>query len=137
LSLYLDASVLIPIFVAEGRSQDAHAGLLGQVLIVSDLAVTEFSAGVARRQRIGDMSAAEAAALFAALDAWVSQAAQRVAIETGDLLVATSYVRRMDLGLRMPDAANLAIAQRLAATVFTFDKIMAAAAAAIGLSVKT
>lgn len=137
MSLYLDASVLMPIFIAEGRSRDAHARLLGQSLIVSDLAVTEFSAGVARRQGIGDISASDASALFAAFDAWGSQAAQRVAIETGDLLLANGLVRRLDLGLRMPDAANLAIAKRYAATVFTFDKTMAAAASAIGLSVQT
>ena len=76
-------------------------------------------------------------ALFAAFDAWVPQAAQRAVIETDDLFVATGYVRRLDLGLRMPDAANLAIAQRLGATVFTFDKTMVAAAVAIGIEVKS
>lgn len=137
MNLYLDASVLIAIFVSEARSPDAHKGILGELLIVSDLAVAEFSAGVAKRQRMGDMSATDATHLFVTFDAWVAGAAQRATIETGDLLMANTLIRSLDLGLRAPDATNLAIAQRLAAKVFTFDKTMATAASVIGLEVVT
>lgn len=131
--LYLDASVLVPLFVVEGRSADAHAGLHGHDLYISDLAAAEFSAAIAKRVRVGDLTAADAASVFATFDAWWGKAANRAAIEAGDMAATLALVRRLDLKLRMADAANLAMAQRVAATVFTFDKTMAAAAAALGL----
>jgi predicted nucleic acid-binding protein len=137
LSLYLDASVLVPLFIAEARSTDAQAGLSGQALFISDLATAEFSAAIARRVRVGDLTAADAASLFATFDAWAGRAANRAWIEAGDMNLAIALVRRLELSLRMPDAANLSIALRLAAKVFTFDQTMAAAATALGLPVQT
>ncbi|MGH6952047.1 MAG: type II toxin-antitoxin system VapC family toxin [Vitreimonas sp.] len=135
--LYLDTSVIVPLFVAESRSSDAHAGLIGQNLYVSDLAAAEFSAAISARVRTDEMSAADALSLFTTFDAWAGKAANRAQIEAGDMAVTLALVRRPELALRMPDAANLAIAQRLGAKVFTFDQQMAAAAAALGLSVLT
>ena len=135
--LYLDTSVLVPLFVAESRSTDAHAGLHGQNLYVSDLAAAEFSAAISTRVRKGEMNAADAASLFATFDAWAGRAANRVQIEGGDMAAALGLIRRLDLSLRAPDAANIAIAQRLGATLFTFDQKMAAAAGAIGLTLMT
>jgi len=137
LRLYLDTSVLVPLFVAESRSTDAHAGLHGQNLYVSDLAAAEFSAAISTRVRKGEMNAADAASLFATFDAWAGRAANRVQIEGGDMAAALGLIRRLDLSLRAPDAANIAIAQRLGATLFTFDQKMAAAAGAIGLTLMT
>lgn len=132
--LYLDTSVLVPLFVVESRSSDAHAGLIGQSPYVSDLAAAEFSAAISVRVRTGEMTATDAASLFATFDAWAGKA-NRVQTEGADMAIALALVRRLELALRMPDAANLAIAQRLSARVFTFDKKMAAAATALGLSV--
>lgn len=135
--LYLDTSVLVPLFVAESRSRDANAGLVGQNLYVSDLAAAEFSAAISTRVRTSEMTAADALSLFATFDAWAEKAANRAQVEGADMAAALVLVRRPELALRMPDAANLAIAQRLGARVFTFDKKMAAAAAALGLPVLT
>ena len=137
MSLYLDASVLVPLFVTEARSADAQAGLQAQDLFISDLAAAEFSAAIAKRVRVGDLTVADAASVFATFDAWAGKAANRAAIEVGDMAATLALVRRLDLKLRMADAANLAIAQRVAATVFTFDKTMAAAAATLGLAVQS
>jgi hypothetical protein len=137
LSLYLDASVLIAMFIAENRSPDAHHGILGNSVIVSDFAIAEASAGVARRQRRGEISASDATHLFSTLDAWIARCAQRAPLENSDVLSAVGLVRRLDRGLRAPDAINIAIAQRLNATLFTFDRTMAATAIAMGLTVRT
>lgn len=134
--LYLDTSVLVPLFVVESRSSDANAGLIGQNLYISDLAAAEFSAVVSARVRMREMTATDATSLFAAFDAWAGKA-NRVQTEGADMATALVLVRRLELALRMSDAGNLAIAQRLGARVFTFDKKMAAAAAALGLSVLT
>ena len=47
---------------------------------------------------------------------------------------ADALVRRLDLGLRAPDALHIATARRLGATLFTFDLGMASAARMLGLS---
>ncbi|HZT18287.1 MAG TPA: PIN domain-containing protein [Dongiaceae bacterium] len=48
---------------------------------------------------------------------------------------ASEFFRRLDLSLRTPDAINIAIAQRLGATLFTFDKKMATNAEILGVSI--
>jgi predicted nucleic acid-binding protein len=69
LSLYLDASALLPLFIEETNTLKAHQLLRGNVLIVSDFAIAEFSSGVARRVRAGKINESGAASVFATLDA--------------------------------------------------------------------
>jgi predicted nucleic acid-binding protein len=135
LSLYLDASALLPLFIEETRTNQAHESLRGNVLIISDFAIAEFSSGVARRTRAGEINDSGAASVFAALDAWTLKATRREALTAGDVNVAISLVRRLDLGLRAPDAVNIAIAQRCAATLLTFDEKMAQSARSLGMTV--
>jgi predicted nucleic acid-binding protein len=133
--LYLDASALLPLFIEEVRTHDAHEQLRGNVLVISDFAIAEFSSGVARRSRLGEITESGAAAVFAALDAWTANAARREALTAGDIGVAIGLVRRLDLGLRAPDAINIAIAQRCEASLLTFDEKMARSARSLGMSV--
>ena len=135
MTLYLDASALLPLFIEETKTQRAHGILRGTILVISDFAVAEFSAGVARRARLGEITDSGAAAVFAALDAWTVNAARRESLTTGDVGVAISLVRRLDLGLRAPDAINIAIAQRCEAQLLTFDEKMARSARSLGLTV--
>jgi predicted nucleic acid-binding protein len=44
-------------------------------------------------------------------------------------------IRRLDLDIRAPDARNIAIAQRIGATLMTFDTKMAITAQAPGVPV--
>ena len=76
MNLYLDASVLVALFVAESRSQEAQAALRGHVLVVSDFAVAEFSSGVARRARLGEITTVQATTVCATFDAWIGRAAR-------------------------------------------------------------
>jgi predicted nucleic acid-binding protein len=136
LTLYLDASALLPLFIEEARTHDAHEHLRGNVLVISDFAIAEFSSGVARRSRIGEINEAGAAAVFAALDAWTVNAARRESLTAGDIGVAIGLVRRrLDSGLRAPDAVNIAIAQRCEANLLTFDEKMARSARSLGMNV--
>jgi len=135
LSLYLDASALLPLFIQESRTAEAHESLRGNVLLISDFAIAEFSSGVARRARTGDIDKSDAAAVFAALDAWIVNAARREAVTAGDVASAIGLVRRLDLGLRTPDALNIAIAQRCGARLLTFDDKMAQSARSLGVTV--
>lgn len=135
MTLYLDASALLPLFIEDARTQDAHEHLRGNVLVISDFAIAEFSSGVAHRCRVGKINDSGAAAVFAALDAWTMNTARRESLTAGDIGLAISLVRRLDLGLRAPDALNIAIAQRCAANLLTFDGKMARSARALGMSV--
>jgi predicted nucleic acid-binding protein len=134
LTLYLDASALIPLFITESRTVDAESALRGRVPVVSDLAIAEFSAGIARRFRMRDIREADALTVFSNFDAWVASA-RRETVTAEDLLTAITLVRRFDLGLRTPDALNLAIATRCNASVLTFDDQMARAARSLDLEV--
>jgi transposase len=95
LSLYLDASALLPLFIEGARTNQAHESLRGNVLIISDFAIAEFSSGVARRTRAGEINDSDAASVFAALDAWTHNATRREALTPGDVNVAISLVRRL------------------------------------------
>ena len=70
-------------------------------------------------------------------DEWVVRTADRVEIATSNVALATTYIRRLDLTLRTPDALHIAIARRLDATLVTFDHGMASAARALGIAVAT
>lgn len=135
MSLYLDASVLVALFVEEPSTAQAQARLVGETLLISDFAAAEFSAAIARRVRIGDMPASQAPITFQAFDSWVARATSRVVQDVSDTPNADILVRRLDLGLRAPDALHIAIARRLGATLFTFDLRMAHAARTLGLSI--
>lgn len=125
MSLYLDASALLPLFINEARSDQAHESLRDNVLIISDFAIAEFSSGVARRARAGEVNDSGAASVLAALDAWTLKATRRETLTAGDINSAISLMRRLEMGLRAPDAINIAIAERCAATLLTFDEKMA------------
>jgi predicted nucleic acid-binding protein len=135
LNLYMDASALLPLFIEEPKTQRAQALLRGNTLVISDFAVAEFSSGVARRARLGEIDDSGASAVFAALDAWAASAAKRESLTTGDVGIAISLVRRLELGLRAPDAINIAIAQRCEAQLLTFDEKMGRSARSLGLTV--
>jgi len=44
------------LFIEEARTHDAHEHLRGNVLVISDFAIAEFSSGVARRSRVGEIN---------------------------------------------------------------------------------
>jgi predicted nucleic acid-binding protein len=68
------------------------------------------------------------------MDGWLARSAKRVETVSADIVTAQGFLRRLDLPLRSPDAVNIAIAQRVNATLGTFDDKMRAAATALGVS---
>jgi uncharacterized protein len=133
-SVYLDASVLVALFTNDPLTTRADQFLRANVpvLLVSDFAAAEFASALARRVRTGELIADEARAAFSNFDAWISRATQRVEICPADVSTAQAFLRRLDLTLRTPDALNIAIAQRNAAILATFDEKMASSARTLG-----
>jgi predicted nucleic acid-binding protein len=153
--IYLDASVVVALITKDIFSDRAEAFLLAEApaLILSDYAAAEFASVVVRRARTRELTRRartreltrrartreltrrEAHAAFSALDQWAPRATTRVATIAADIAVAAAFIRRLDLPLRTPDAVNIAIAQRMAATLATFDVRMATSATALGVPI--
>jgi predicted nucleic acid-binding protein len=136
-TVYLDASFVVALITKDVFSERAERFLSTEMpaLILSDYAAAEFASVVARRARTKELTKAGARAAFAALDQWALRATTRVETMAADVAAGSAFVRRLDLPLRMPDALNIAIARRMAATLATFDVQMASNAAVLGVAV--
>jgi predicted nucleic acid-binding protein len=134
----LDSSVLAGFFIqtdAFASRAKAFFERIGEVPVVSDFAAAEFASVVARLMRMGRITGDEARATFALFDTWRARSADDAETTTIDIRVATTFIRRLDLNIRAPDAINLAIALRLGASIATFDRGMAQNAGTLGIPV--
>jgi uncharacterized protein len=136
-SVYVDASVLVPLFTDDALTVRADAYLRGRslALIISDFAAAEFASAIARLVRVRSLEPEVARRIFANFDTWSARTAERAVTISADIIAAAAFIRRLDLPLRTPDAINIAIAQRVAADLLTFDRRMAENARALGTSV--
>lgn len=134
LTVYLDASVIVPLFMRDALTDRARQYLRNArpALLVSDLGAAEFSSAVARKVRMGELSTDEAQAAFSTFDIWIASETGRAQISPDDAPMAERFIRRLDLTLRAPDAMHIAMALRLGATLATFDKAMEDSARALG-----
>lgn len=131
----LDASALVSLFVLDVHSPTIRGHLRAERpgVGVSDFAVAEFAAVVARRVRAGGCTLDQAGRLLSVQDRWTGENAEALDVEPVDVRAATALVRRFDLGLRAPDAPHLATCQRPQLRLLTFDQGQAAAAGRLGL----
>jgi predicted nucleic acid-binding protein len=86
-SLYLDASVLVALFVIDPASARA-AGFLAShsaIVLVSDFGAAEFSWALARRVRMHDLTREDALLAFEHFDTWTTWVAGRPEITTADI----------------------------------------------------
>ncbi|HLY45903.1 MAG TPA: type II toxin-antitoxin system VapC family toxin [Stellaceae bacterium] len=137
LGWYLDTSVLAALLRPEPSSNRADSFIRRNPadLTVSDFTAAEFASAVARWVRTRELNETAARTALESFDLWLTRSAQRVEVSPADIAAATTFLRRLDLPLRTPDAIHIAIAQRLGATLVTFDRRMAASAAALGTAV--
>lgn len=131
--IYLDTSVIVPLFLPERRSLEAENLIVLKQIIVSDLAGAEFSSAIAMAVRVGRLKENAARQVLAQFDDWIADQALSAETQREDFLAAIGLIRRFDLGLRTPDALHIAIAMRAGAKLLTFDAKMAEAASALGL----
>ena len=138
MSLYLDASALVALFTVDTFSARASGYFEPNktLLLVSDFAAAEFASALSRRVRTKELSREEAHRAFTNFDQFTErQAAHRIETSSGDMKAAEGFLRTLTLPLRAPDALNIAIAQRIGASLLTFDVKMAACARALGVDV--
>jgi predicted nucleic acid-binding protein len=139
LTWYLDASFLVALLTAEPFSERADDFLERHPapLIVSDFAAAEFASAIARRVRSRESSREDAVQDLSDFDLWTARSTTYVELVATDIARAASFLRRLDLPLRTPDAIHIAIAKRIDATLVTFDRGMTASARALGTTVMT
>ena len=137
MSAYLDTSVLVSLLANDVFSARADTFFRRRpsVLFVSDFCCTEFSAVVGKQVRTKSLTSRRAQALFADLDNFRRRIGIEIETLADDVRTAESFLRRLDLSLRAPDAIHIAIAQRANAELATFDDGMADSARALGISV--
>lgn len=135
MSVYLDASVIVPILVDGPPSAAVHAFLLRnrETILVSDFAASEVASALSRLVRTGDLDRDDAESRLTTFDTWLVADTLAVPIEPDDVPLAAALVRRFELKLRTPDALHIVIADRCNAALVTRDSGMAAAAAIVGV----
>ncbi len=135
--LYLDTSALVALFVNDAHSDNVMRLIRADDtdLMVSDFARAEFAAVIGRMVRTRAFSLDEARVIFRTFDAWADDLTGAVTTEANDITDTEAILRRLDLGLRAPDALHIAIVRRVGATLATFDNRMADAARALALRV--
>jgi predicted nucleic acid-binding protein len=139
MSFYLDANVLVALFVSDARSAAADSWIDSDAgeLCVSDFAKIEVSAVLSRQVRVKAMSEAAAREALADFDDWTAR--MTLPVETGprDTSLADRLVRDFTTNLSGPDALHLALAANRDHRLVTFDMRLAAAARLRGLGVVT
>jgi predicted nucleic acid-binding protein len=137
LTLYLDASVLLPMIVDEGTSDavDALMERIDNPPIVGEFAAGEVASALSRLVRMKHLDTSDVRARLSDFDAWRASDAVLQDVEAADIRLAAVFVRRIELGLKMPDAIHAAMCRRLGHTLVTLDVRLAGAAAALGIEI--
>jgi len=135
LSVYLDASVILPTLIEDAASAivDRFMDNLDDDLIVSEFAAAEVASALSRLVRTGFLDHEDASRRLADFDAWRAAAARDLDLQASDVRLANVFVRRFDLMLRAPDALHAAACRRDDHLLVTLDKRLAAAALELGV----
>jgi predicted nucleic acid-binding protein len=135
LSVYLDASVILPTLIEEAGSAivDRFMDDLDDDLIVSEFAAAEVASALSRLVRTGLLDNEDAGRRLSDFDAWRAAAARDLDLQAADVRLANVFVRRFDLMLRAPDALHAAACRREDHLLVTLDKRLAVAALELGV----
>lgn len=135
MTIYLDASAILPIFVDEAGSDRVEQFLrqAPEPLVVSEFTASEVASALSRLVRTGRLDAVDATARLTEFDAWRIAATDDLEFRPGDLRLAHAFVRRFDLMLRTPDALHAAVCRNADLMPVTMDHRLARAAEALGV----
>lgn len=135
MSVYLDASVVVPLFVDEDSTPRMIAWLAGgQPVTLSDWTVAEVSSAMSHHVRRERLDPDERDAAETNLNAWLDLGVAPEALDPLDVIDARTLLHRHPK-LRTPDALYLAIVHRLRADLATYDEDLAEAAVRDGVVV--
>jgi uncharacterized protein len=127
--IYFDASVLLPLLVADAHTERAGAwySSLTATIVVSDFANLEVGAVLSRHLRVGRLTQGQVESALLDFDAMRANC-ERLSHGAADFLMAERIVRDFPAKLGAADALHLASAKNAGATLATFDARLADAA---------
>lgn len=135
---YVDTSVLIAYLTPEAGSDVAEAFMLstGEPLAVSSWTEVELLSALGVKIRTKQLTKVAANKVVDIYGRLVSPQLHRIAVEDADHRQAVILLEGWKTTLRAGDGLHLAIAAANGATVYTFDRGMADAGTALGISVR-
>lgn len=135
---YVDTSVLIAYLLPEAGSEAAEAFMLsaGEPLAVSTWTEVELLSALGVKLRSRQLSEAAAHDVVDTYSRLVSPQLHRISVKDADLRQAVILLDGWRTTLRAGDGLHLAIAAANGAGVYTFDRGLAAAGAALGVPVE-
>jgi uncharacterized protein len=135
LSLYLDASVVVPIHIYEKASDlvESWQSTIVDPFAISDLAAGEFASAASRLVRMGLLAPEQASAILARFDQWL-QGFERIEHAGSDIRRAAQLVRQPSPKLVMADAIHLATCARSGHVLVTLDHDLAEIAGRLGIA---
>jgi uncharacterized protein len=133
--IYFDASVLLPLPIADAHTEKASAWYSGlnATVIVSDFANLEVNAVLSRHLRVGRLTQGEVENALLDFDAMRANC-ERLSHGPSDFLLAERLVRDFSTKLAAADALHLASAKNAGAALATFDARLAEAANGQGVA---
>ena len=139
--VYLDTSFLVPLVIAEDSSDAVEAYLLKMApddLVTSLWTRVELASLISRKQRMGELSEAQAASIRAEFARILSESFGMLTPSPADYTMAEELLARHKTGLRAGDALHLAVASNQGGLqVLSLDQGLIKAARQLGLKAKT
>ncbi|MGJ0397250.1 MAG: type II toxin-antitoxin system VapC family toxin [Methylocystis sp.] len=135
MSIYLDASAIVPLILRDAHTMNMEQWLANarEDLVVSDFAALEVAAVISRQVRLAHMSEQKASLALTLLDDWMTRVSTNIETDASDIALADRFVRDFATKLAAPDALHLALASNRGYRLATFDTRLAAAAAMRGV----
>jgi uncharacterized protein len=124
LSVYLDTSILVPLFIREDHSTFVKAWInsVREKLYCSHLVAGEFNSAVSRYVRMGELRPDQADVIRDDAALWLQKEVYNAAIDDEDVQRASRAVANPLPKLLMPDAIHLVVCARMNLTLATLDK---------------
>ena len=127
--VYLDTSVVVPLFVAEPLSDqvDRWFSVCDVPVVSSDWIITEFASALSLKERSGALAARDAKAAWRSFESFVQSGLRLMPVSRDTFAAAAKMTREPAHGLRAGDALHLAAALEMGAqTIATLDAVMTA-----------
>jgi predicted nucleic acid-binding protein len=131
MTVYLDASIIVPLIVTEPDSEAVAAWFddLVEAACLGRLSVGEAASALSRKQRMGELTMEQGQQALALLDE-IAGSVDTIEHTPADLTLAGQLVRLPTPKLLMPDAIHLATCRRLRLRLATADADLLVRAAA-------